>query len=389
MIRGNRRVAIREPGLWMANIWLMFLLFPLLSIVSDDNLSVSRKSIGVGLLVLFAVVHVLGYRVLVRTERGSPALSQRTGWVGLIDPDGTQLWFGLLVVIIAVGSFVTGWAMIGAMPFIVSFAIFNFSGRAAAIVVALSFVVVAGLPVVLGRFGELWFFTGILASATFAIAFTKFADDREQHLAALRSQLMLSEERARVGRDVHDVLGHSLTAIVLKAQVAERALASIESPTPAIETARTQLLETQDISRRALAEIRTTVSGLRSSDLDDELAAARSVLADAGVNLTVSGDSSDIRAEHREVMGWVVREAVTNIVRHAHAGECTIELGGPKHLLRIADDGTGRNGHRPDGAHEGNGLTGLRERLGAHQLDLMIADHDGMTLCVVKSAGSR
>lgn len=383
------RALIREPGFWMANIWLIFLLFPLVSVLAADYLTTTRKVITITLLVLFAMVHGLGYRVLVQKERGVSAVSQRAGWTRLIDPNGTQLWFGLLVVILGIGLVVAGWAMFGAMPFIVSFAIFNFSWRAAWTVIALSFAVVAGLPLALGRFGEWWFFTVILASAAFAILFTRFADDHEQHLAALGTQLMLSEERARVGRDVHDVLGHSLTAIVLKTQVAERALASIESTSPAIETARVQLAETQDITRRALAEIRATVSGLRSSNISDELTAARNVLADAGVDLTIRGDVASVRPEHREVLGWTVREAVTNIARHANAHHCTIDFGGPGHLIRIGDDGDGRAHSSPGGSiSEGNGLTGLRERLGVHHLDLVITDDSGTALRVVPSEES-
>lgn len=173
------------------------------------------------------------------------------------------------------------------------------------------------------------------------------------------------------------MLGHSLTAIVLKTQVTDRMLAAIDDPSDEVVHARAQLAETQDVSRRALAEIRATVTGLRSVELSDELAAARSVLADAGVELTVSGDVASVASEHRPLLAWVVREGVTNIVRHARATACTIEFGGDDRLLVVRDDGIGAAR-----AREGNGLTGLRQRLDAGGLALHIEAESGTTLVV-------
>lgn len=150
--------------------------------------------------------------------------------------------------------------------------------------------------------------------------------------------------------------------------------------------AREQLAETQDVSRRALAEIRATVTGLRSAELGDELAAARSVLSDADVDLFVQGDPTAVPHRHHPALGWTVREAVTNIVRHANATRCSIELGGDGSgttLLTVRDDGTGVAGVR-----EGDGLTGLRERLAADGLSLRVEHGTGTTLLVVPAEGS-
>src|SRR5690606_26924226 len=165
--------------------------------------------------------------------------------------------------------------------------------------------------------------------------------------ADLRTQLALSDERNRVARDVHDVLGHSLTAIVLKAELCQKLLDGVDpddaGSRATISTCREQLGELRGVGRGALAEIRATVGGLRAADLADEVTVARAVLADAGVDLLVTGDVADVCEQHRPVLVWVVREAVTNVVRHAQASRCHIELGPPRSaapvVLRISDDG--------------------------------------------------
>ena len=183
--------------------------------------------------------------------------------------------------------------------------------------------------------------------------------------AHLRTRLALSDERTRVARDVHDVLGHSLTAVILKVELCQRLLAEQGSNETAdrerVEACRQQLAELDSISRRALAEIRSTVGGLRTTDVANEVTAARTVLADAGVELLVTGDVADIIDGHRPMLAWVVREAVTNVVRHAGAERCHIELAPapPSVLLRVSDDGVGLE----PSTSEGNGLRGLRERV--------------------------
>ena len=166
--------------------------------------------------------------------------------------------------------------------------------------------------------------------------------------AALREHAMVVE-RERVARDVHDVLGHSLTALSVKAELAAR-LIDID---PA--RAKEELESIQATARQALAEVRATVGGLRAGNLEAELAAAPRVLADAGITTTVEGSVADTDPRHRALLAWVLRESVTNVVRHAQARSVVIELGPAG--IAVTDDGAGC-----DGA-EGNGLRGMRERV--------------------------
>lgn len=167
----------------------------------------------------------------------------------------------------------------------------------------------------------------------------------------------------------------------MKAQVAERQLASIEAPSSEVVGAQTQLNEIHHLSREALAEIRDTVDGLRATTLEGELTAARQVLADADVALSVDGTEAQVPDEYHSVIGWTLREAVTNIVRHAEAQTCRVELANGASLIRICDDGVGRSG-----AAEGNGLGGLRQRLDRHGLELRVEDQpSGTAIAVVQS----
>lgn len=172
---------------------------------------------------------------------------------------------------------------------------------------------------------------------------------RIQHLATLA-------ERERISRDLHDLLGQALTGIVVRAQLAQR-LAAVDARRSTAETA-----EIEQVARNALAEVRATVAGMRQVSLDDEVEVAREALAAAGVALTVTRDPAVTLAPTTEnALALAVREAVTNIVRHAHARSATIALheSGGRVVLEVADDGVG--GDRADGG----GLAGMRERVAA------------------------
>ncbi|HEY2694939.1 MAG TPA: sensor histidine kinase [Pseudonocardiaceae bacterium] len=161
-------------------------------------------------------------------------------------------------------------------------------------------------------------------------------------------------ERERIARDLHDLLGHSLTAVVMRAQLTKELV--LVDP----ERARAEAEEIERNAREALAAVRSTVTGWRRTSISAELDAARRALAGTGVNLRVDYDDELIllaSADHE--LGLALREAVTNVARHAHASVCHIGLDADEERVRlvIADDGVGGD------APEGTGLTGLRERI--------------------------
>jgi two-component system sensor histidine kinase DesK len=171
--------------------------------------------------------------------------------------------------------------------------------------------------------------------------------------------LAVANERARLARDLHDVLGHSLTTITVKTALARRL---VESGADS-ERVRAELRDTEELSRRALADIRATVSGQRRMSLAAELVAARSALRAAGIEADLPNAVDDVQGRLEEPLAYVLREGVTNVVRHSGARRCTVRLGA--RWLEVLNDGPADPAAaRPVGGF-GNGLTGLRERLTA------------------------
>ena len=160
-------------------------------------------------------------------------------------------------------------------------------------------------------------------------------------------------ERERIGRDLHDILGHSLTAIAVKAGLARRLLER-DAAAAAMEIA-----DVERLAREALADVRATASGYREVSLAGELAVAAAVLQASGIRAELPRAVDAVNPAAREVFGYVIREAVTNVVRHSAARNCTVAL--EPNSIEIVDDGPG-----PSAVEScGNGLSGLADRLAA------------------------
>ncbi|MPZ80839.1 MAG: sensor histidine kinase [Actinophytocola sp.] len=165
--------------------------------------------------------------------------------------------------------------------------------------------------------------------------------------------LAVAEERARLARDLHDVLGHSLTTITVKAGLARRLLESAGEIAPAVA----ELRDVEHLSRTALAEVRSTVSGYRKPSLAGELVGARAALAAAEIEADLPHAVDNVPAELQEPFAYVLREGVTNVIRHSGARRCEVRLG--ESWMEVRDDGRGC----PGAGAGGHGLSGLTERL--------------------------
>lgn len=167
------------------------------------------------------------------------------------------------------------------------------------------------------------------------------------------AQHATDRERARIARDLHDLLGHSLSLITLKGELATRLL---PEGTAGTDEVRDMLA----LSRDSLQQVREAVSGYRQPTLATELTAARIALSAAGIEVDISQGLGALDRETEAVVGWVVREATTNVIRHSGARHCSISLTRPNHELRVEvlNDGW-RVLQRP----HGNGLRGLEERV--------------------------
>ncbi|KOV78108.1 histidine kinase, partial [Streptomyces sp. NRRL WC-3618] len=133
-----------------------------------------------------------------------------------------------------------------------------------------------------------------------------------------RARLAVAEERLRFGRDLHDVMGRNLAVIALKSELAVQ-LARRERP-EAVD----QMIEVQRIARESQREVRDVVRGYREADLGAELLGAQSVLTAAGISCEVTGEAVGLPGEVQSALGWVVREATTNVLRHGDAGWCGV-----------------------------------------------------------------
>ena len=162
--------------------------------------------------------------------------------------------------------------------------------------------------------------------------------------------LAVAAERERIGRDLHDLVGHSLTSLTISTQLARRLLDS--DP----EAARAQLEHIEDTVRQALADVRATASGMQTVRAATEIASARTVLATVGIRADVPTALPPLHDDLAELFGYVIREGVTNIVRHSRASRAAIEV--DETSVTVTDDGVGI----PEGADR-SGLRGLEARV--------------------------
>jgi two-component system, NarL family, sensor histidine kinase DesK len=164
------------------------------------------------------------------------------------------------------------------------------------------------------------------------------------------AEMAVAEERLRFARDLHDLLGHDLSLIALKAELAGKLL-------PArVEQAATEVEEIRELTRSALGQVREAVDGYRRPSLPTELAGAKVALEAAGIEVRVEGPDVPLDPDVESVLAWAVREGATNAIRHSGARHAAITV--RDGMLEIADDGRGA----PQADPGGNGLTGLRER---------------------------
>jgi two-component system, NarL family, sensor histidine kinase DesK len=230
---------------------------------------------------------------------------------------------------------------------------------------ALFAAVVASMLVYPLRLGLSAYFLAYLTASTFDTGLVVFGLSRLslviRYLHAARgelAQLAIVRERVRFSRDLHDLLGYSLSAITLKAELARR----LVSANPG--RSRDEIAELLDIARQALADVRTVSSGYRNISLSKEAASVASLLTTAGIDTQVEINCGPLDDQVDTVLATVVRESVTNMLRHSYARACSIEAReeGDVIVLRMLNDGVPRNAAT---GRRGGGLENLAARLEA------------------------
>jgi two-component system, NarL family, sensor histidine kinase DesK len=260
----------------------------------------------------------------------------------------------LLLVIAAPGA---GEDVVAGAVYVGVTAAMTLPGRQVLGVVAVLAAAAALLPRAVPGWGSLDSFIPQLLLATFAAYGVGQVLKRNIELALAREQLVelaVAQERARLARDVHDILGHSLTVITVKTELAGRLLEGLD-PGPRLDRARAEVADVEALSRVALADVRATAAGTRTVSLPGELAAARQALEAAGIAADLPIATDEVPAGSRELFAWAVREGVTNVVRHSGARWCGVRFTAT--CVEVCDDGRG-----PVASTGGSGLAGLRER---------------------------
>ncbi|WP_412028169.1 sensor histidine kinase [Deinococcus yunweiensis] len=340
-------VAARQRGVWawFPLLWLVFLAYPVLGFFDHP------RPADEGLLfwaVLAGFVAVYARVFFVRQPEHAVRWAV-AGWAYALA--------GYFVLLPMIGGTATAFLIYGG-------SIIGFQGRVA-VALWLAFVnlVVMVTPFWSGTYALedlAWLapnlvFTLVAAYANHASYRRTVADARLAQVQAEKEKLAADAERERIARDLHDLLGHTLSVIVLKSELAGK-LAERDPARAAAE-----IREVERISREALSEVRSAVSGYRGSGLGAELARAKVALDTAGVKLSVTEALPTLPPATEQAAAMLLREAITNVVRHAHARAVEVSLTRAGHGWRlvIRDDGVGGT------ASEGSGLTGMRERLRA------------------------
>ena len=233
-----------------------------------------------------------------------------------------------------------------------------------------AYITIAGIALITFVFGiptDLWWLAvPAVALGMWATAFVGQVATVAELQAAREelARLAVAEERLRFARDLHDLLGHSLSLITLKNELAGRLLPT--SP----ERAATEIREAEMVARRALREVREAVAGYRQPTLVEEIHGAKEMLHAAGIVCRIENKTGLLPKSVEAVLAWAVREGTTNVIRHSRAHHCTIQLECTNESVQveIRDDGHGNRDKQH--ANAGSGLAGLTER---------VANFDGAT----------
>ncbi len=327
----------RFAWVWAA-VWLVYLYDPALVALRSPS---PQRGVALAAIVLFAATYTIGFAAVPRPVGGPERRRLGVALVGLEA--------ALATVIVAV----LGEAHLPVFIYVAALAMFllppHWGWRVVVALLAGTFlaqVLVPGWHIdgsvhfqILVAGVAMWAVTQIIArNRALAMA--------HQEIARLAAE----QERNRLARDLHDILGHSLTVVAVKAELAGR-LVRLDP-----DRAEAEILDVERLARGALSEVRAAVAGSRVVSLGSELANARTALAAAGIDADLPAAVDDVPDQRRELFGWVVREGVTNVVRHSGASRCRIQI--TPSTVTISDDGA----PAASPGVGGRGLVGLRER---------------------------
>lgn len=325
-----------------AGVWIVFLLIPAMFVALSSDAGPVWDIAAYLAIVAFAVIYIGLFRRMIHSEMPSIIAGARPNLA--VASVGTVLLGACIAVTLpSLGLNATTF-----MPFIIALWMWALPLRAA-MLVGLGWwaLTLAVIWLVTNSFDPSYWL-GVSIALLF-IMFFRFFNEHAVREEDLATELATVREREEISRDVHDLLGHSLTVIALKTQVARRTLRT--DP----DRAETELDELLALTSSSLDEVRGVVGRMRTPDLASQLAATREALHGAEIEVEITGKAAHVPADRRALFAWAIREATTNILRHAEASHVTI-LVRPERI-NVVDDGRGID------TEEGHGLTGLRRRV--------------------------
>ena len=333
----------RRHIVWDATVWVFFLVIPLVHLLLG-SFAPWQRLLGIAGVMGFIVAYVWAFSTqdtrAVRAGDPLPDLPIRV-LVGKL---------AALILFSALALPALGWWTVCFFPFFCSLILFSTTLRRGIPTVVMATGLLVAASLLWNTHPEShWQVLGISLTEV-PIIIARIAVELQERRTSAERELALISQREAVGRDVHDILGHSLTVLTLKAEVARRLI----ERDPA--AASRELDEVITLARGALADVRSTVTRLRSPDLANQVEATRTALSAAQIDVEMIGSAQDIPERQRALLAWALREATTNVVRHARATNVTVHLA--PGMLRVSDDGVGLAGDKP-----GNGLEGLRSRI--------------------------
>lgn len=329
----SRPKGLRDLG-WETYAWLIYALPFLFTAIFGPFASVER-AVMVASFVIFLPLYLGSY--LIRTPH--------------------VLW--ITAALDVLGAVNCQWNPSGSVFFVYAAASISngFSTRTAMKVLAGQVLLSTAVSYAIGA--EWWVYMMSIVISTLVGSLTIQAHAREAGDAKLRlaqeevERLAKLAERERIARDLHDLLGHTLSVVVLKSELAQKLMS--RDPARAVQ----EIAEIERISRQGLADVREAITGYRSSGLSAEIEHVRDTLTAAGIDTTIEARVVSLAPAQETALSLALREAATNVIRHAAATRCHIKFYAQdgSALMEVQDDGKGGD------APFGNGLTGMRERI--------------------------
>lgn len=345
---------------WLAaSLWLVFLAFPLIILWSGEAYPLPVRLGITALLGIFAVVYTVSVRDSYATEE---LLSQVRATPRVV------ISILVMSVICAISISILGPGAVGMLIFVQAYSAYATGLRQATIIAAATFAGAVLVITVWQAWPNFWFFLIVIVAVAMTTLVGRYFAERSELESISEREFEMRDERERLAKDLHDLLGHTLTVIAVKSELADRTMDAHP------ERARQEIQQIRHLTREAITEIRQAVSGLANPSLEHQLQATHDALRSAGLTTTLIGQADEVEVQYRALFSWVLRESVTNIVRHSDANHCEVALA-PR-TLRITDDGAGFPTAALDHLTEGHGLRNIRSRIEQAGGGLIIANQD-------------